>query len=1068
MSLKLYISNDIDKLALKLASNIKSNPLELYQKEVIVVQTDGMSSWISLKMAENNKIFSNFLFLSPNNLLFELFRIAGINNSGIYDTNNIKWIIFDILSEKEFKSRFYHVYLYFENDKIKQLQLATKIADLYDQYVIYRPDYIRLWNENKSPEIKTYLANHEKWQKWIWLKIKEKIGTKAIDKVQMRDALINKFDDKNFISKVKSNFPRISLFGFSLFTLFHIEVFISALKEIIDVGFYLTNPSPEDYWFKDIKEKTRVKIEKSSGISTGDLKLVVGNQLLMNQGKTAKDLYNMLFDIDEIFNIMDNESYVNPPVKDSLLHTIQNEVYYNIPNVNRDIIPKKLLNDGSITIASNYTEVREVENLYSYLLKQIEENDYKLKDIIVQTTDIDLYTPIVKAVFDNAKVKIPYSIADRSYAGNDNLIGILKQLLSLQKDEFSSEDILQLLDFAAIRRKFDISNIKIIRTLVEMANIRHGINGSPQNDTVYVSWNYGLERVLLGYAMKSDSLITLPNKDYEILPLEIVEGDFAKEGLKLKYFVDTLIHFVNSRSKHRSISEWREYIFEYIEQILTIGDDSINDLNYIFKKLSFSDEIIDIIDEKISYKVFSNAFLDSLYANNRSSRFISGKITFCSMIPMRSIPYKVVAVLGLNAKTFPRKQTDVSFDLMRFEHRKGDRNLKETDKYLFFETLLSAKEKLYLSYIGISVKDNSDLPPSPVLDELIDYISLKSEIDPNSSKMIIRHAIDNSDIKYYSDIDSKYYTYLSYGKNKDSLEFGNKTDKQLNHFTKYIDFDELTTFVENPVKWHFTKSLNINYCENSISLPETEIFELDSREKYKLKNEIIKSQIIKFHPESLKKKIIKGELPLKNMASFELERTIEELSPVLDYYNNLISGKTPREIEFELLIGKNTIRGKIDNIFDNDIIVVNLSSSHFKSLAILKLISWICSAADIPVNKFILLYLKDNKILKIKEVEKIYKEKALDKLKVVVEFFNNSLEKIIPFIPIANYEYLRKAKGKSRKAGTPIEEFLKALDKKSKYDRYIEKVLEENVFEKYNEVENDILKLAQLFFDDEI
>ncbi len=1068
MSLKLYISNDIDKLALKLASNIESSPLELYQKEVIVVQTDGMSSWISLKLAENNKVFSNFDFLSPNKLLFELFRIAGIYNSGIYDTNNLKWIIFDILDEQEFKSRFYQVYLYFQNDKIKQLQLATKIADLYDQYVIYRPDYIRLWNENKSPEIKTYLANHEKWQKWIWQKIKEKIGDKAIDKVQMRDALIKKFDDENFISKVKSKFPRISLFGFSLFTLFHIEVFMSALKELVDVDFYLTNPSPEDYWFKDIKDKTRVKIEKSSGISTEELKLAVGNQLLMNQGRTAKDLYNMLFDIDEIFNIMDNESYVNPPVKDSLLHTIQNEVYYNIPNVNRDIIPEKLLNDGSITIASNYTEVREVENLYSYLLKQIEENNYKLKDIIVQTSDIDLYTPIIKAVFDNAKVKIPYSIADRSYAGNDNLIGVLKQLLSLQKDEFSSEDILQLLDFGAIRRKFDISNIRTIRILVKMANIRHGINGSPQNDTVFVSWKYGLERILLGYAMKTDSLITLPNRDYEILPLEIAEGDFAKEGLKLKSFVDTLIHFVNKRSRPKFIAEWREYIIDFINQILEISDDSINDLNYIFDKLSFSDEIIDILDEKISYEVFSNAFIDSLYSNNRSSRFISGKITFCSMIPMRSIPYKVVAVLGLNVKTFPRKQTDISFDLIRFEHRKGDRNLKETDKYLFFETLLSAKEKLYLSYIGINIKDNSDLPPSPVLDELIDYISLKSEVDISSSNVILRHAIDNYDTKYYSDLDSKYYTYLAYGYSKDSVNLEKKSENKSIAPIKYIDFTGLRKFIENPVKWYFTKSLNINYYENSILLPETEIFELDRLEKYKLKSEIIKNKNSQFYPESIKKKMIKGELPLKNMASFELESTIEELNPILDYYNNLISGKTPREIEFELPIGENTIRGKIDNIFDNDIIVVNLSSSHFKSLAILKLISWICSAKDIPVNNFILLYLKDKKALTIKEVEKISKEDAFEKLKGIIGYFNKSLDEITPFIPLASYEYLRKVKRKSRKAGTPLEVFLKILDEKSKYDQYIEKVLEENIFDKFDEDENDILRLAQLFFDDEI
>jgi len=472
MALKLYISNDIEKLVGKLADTIKENPLDLFQKEYIIVQTSGMSRWISVKTTENNKIFSNFEFLSPNNLFFELFKIAGIYNSNLYDTNSLKWIVFDILGTKEFKNNFSNTHSYFNNDRIKQLQLATKLSDLFDQYVIYRPDFIRNWNNDEEIIIKNSLTYHEKWQRWIWSKIKEKLGSEAIDKVQMRDELLEKFNsDSAFVDTIKKKFPRISLFGFSIFTMFHVEVFLENLKDIIDVDFYLFNPAPEQFWFHDIKDKTKVKVERFVGKTAEEMKLMVGNQLLMNQGKTAKDLFLMLFSNDEFINLMDNSSLINPPDKDSLLHTIQNEIYYNVSNAERDDIDEKILKDSSIQIASNYSALREVETLYNYLLKQIEENNYQLKDIIVQTSSIDLYTPLIKAVFDNAEVKIPYTIADRSYAGNDNLVSILKQLLSIQKDEFTSEDILQLLEYDIIRKKFGISNIKIIRTLVDMANI---------------------------------------------------------------------------------------------------------------------------------------------------------------------------------------------------------------------------------------------------------------------------------------------------------------------------------------------------------------------------------------------------------------------------------------------------------------------------------------------------------------------------------------------------------------------------------------------------------------------
>ncbi len=1069
MSLNLYISNDIEKLVNKLATNIKNNPVDLYQKDVVVIQTEGMSRWLSVKIAEKNKIFSNFDFFSPNNLLFELFKIAGIFNSGLYDTNNLKWIIFNILGSNEFKSKFLSTYLYFENDRIKQLQLATKVADLFDQYIIYRPDYIRLWNENKSPQMNSYLAIHEKWQKWIWLKIKEKIGNNAIDKVQMRDALLEKFKDDIFIKKVKSKFPRISLFGFSLFTLFHIEVFLNALKDIIDVEFYLTNPSPEDYWFKDIKEKTRVKLEKDYENTVKELKLEVGNQLLMNQGRTAKDLYNMLFDIDDIFNVLDNESFVNPPPSDTLLHTIQNDIYYNINNTNRKSIPRELLQDGTIQIVKNYTPVREVETLYNYILKQIEENDYKLKDIIVQTTNIDLYTPIIKAVFDNAEVKIPYTIADRSYKGNDTLIGILKQLLSLQKDEFTSEDILQLLDYDIISSKFNITNTNVIRTLVKNANIRHGISGSKENDTLFVSWKYGLERILLSYAIKSDDLLASPNGDYEVIPLDIVEGDYAQEGLKLKSFVDTLIYFIDLRTRPRKLSEWREYIFDFIDKVLDIGDNTIIDLNYILDKLSFSNEVIGVLDDKLAYDVFFKAFIDSLYSNNRNGRFISGKITFCSMIPMRSIPYKVIAILGLNAKSFPRKQVDTSFDLIKYEYRVGDRNLKETDKYLFFETLLSAKEKLFLSYLGISSKDNSEMPPSLVVDELIEYISVKSEIDVSQTSLIIVHAIDNYNQVYYDKSKSDYYTYLNYGKEKNKQGF-QSIEKNNFQPDKFVNIKDLSTFFKNPIKWYFTRILNINYYENSILLPEAEIFELNNLEKHILREELLKNKNLKEYTNILKKKIIKGELPLKNMAKYEVETTIEDMYLVLEYIDLLKSGKQQRAIDFELELDQIIIFGELDNVYEDEIILIDLSTDYFKSLVMLRVYSWICVSAKLPITKFTLLHFNnDKKDMKIKSVNLPDTILANSSLIQLIKIFNKGHKGILPFLPKASYEYLRKARNKTRSYGTPFQIFINILEKKSQYDKYLSEALEQDVFSRFeNSEENEIMNIAKLFFNDDI
>lgn len=1067
MALNLYISNNINNLANKLAINIKSHPLGIFQKEFLIVQTEGMSKWISVKAAEKNQIFANFEFLSPNSLLYELFQLAGIKNHGLYETINLKWIIYKIIGSEEFKNKFSKTYQYFENDRIKKLQLATKIADLFDQYVIYRSDYIRSWNENKLIGLNKAFFFHEKWQKWIWLQIKEKYRGYDIDKVQMRDLLLEKFEnDDVFKQVIKKKFPRVSLFGFSIFTPFHLDVFMKLSKEIVSLDFYLFSPSPESFWFHDIAEKTKLKIENYSGKRADDLKLEVGNQLLMNQGKTAKNLYLMLFESDDFINVMDNESLVVEPMRNSMLHIIQNDIYNNTPNSKREKLTIDIIADGSLQIASNYTPAREVETLYSYLLKQIDENGYKPKDIIVQTTNIDLYSPYIKAVFDNAQTQIPYAIADRSFSGTDNLVGVLKILLSLQKDEFSSEDILQLLEFDVIRKKFEISNLKNIRTLVKRANIRHGIKGEIENDTLFVSWKYGLERILLGYAIKDESLYHFPGKNYPILPLEIVEGEYAKEGLKLKRFVDTLIEFVVNRNKPRKLNQWSEYVMELINALLEIEDSQIAELNYILEKLTLSEILNKLINDDITYEVFSKAFLDILYADNRSSKFISGKVTFCSMIPMRSIPYKVIAVLGLNKNVFPRQTSDFSFDLMQPEKRWGDRNIKETDKYLFFETLLSAEEKFYLSYIGQDIKDNSEIPPSSLVDEVLEYISNASIVENSSENIVIKHSLNNYNRKYYSEKFPKYYTYLNYGNRGDFSSINKGDDVELN-VDKKIRLKDLLSFYKNPIKWYFNKKLKIFYNEEKILLPKTELFELDNLEKYTLKNEIVKIDDTKNINDFVDTKIISGQLPLKNMSVFEINKTNEELKDLLLKFNEIKKDSKEKSYIIEISKSDYSIYGEIGNIYGNKMIIVNLSTNISKALVQLQINRWICAEANMPVENFILIY-KNKEIVETITLKKPNRSDAISKINKAVEKYFEGFENIIPFSPKASYAYLERILVKVKAKTIPIDVFKKAIENETKYDLYLQKLVEEGYFDKLKneDGENEIKEIATLLFEE--
>ncbi len=1069
MSLRTYISNDIEKLVNKLAENIESGKQDIYYSEKIIVQTEGMGRWISIKTAEKNGIFSNFEFFSPGDLLFQLFRLAKITDVDLYNTGNLKWIIFNILGTESFQEKFNTTYHYYKQDQIKQLQLATKLADLFDQYSIYRPEFIRSWNENKAATVKKSFIYHEKWQRWIWRKIKDFFGDNAYDKVEMRDYLIDKLkNDSNFIENVKIKFPHISFFGFSVFTPFHLEIFLEYLNNITDVDFYLFNPAPEEFWLHDIPEKSKVKIERFFGDTAEKLKLVSGNKLLMNLGKTAKDFYLMLFENDSFINTLDNESLISPPVPTDLLHTLQYDIYYNIPENKRKPIPQKYINDDSLEIVSNYSPVREVEALYNYLLKQIENHGYKPQEILVQTTNIDLYTPYIKAVFDNANIKIPYTIADRSFSGTDNMIGILKQILSIHADEFTSENVVQLLEFEEVRRKFDIRNIKLIRQLVEIANIRHGIYGNMNNDTIYVSWKYGLEKILLGYAIKSDELYTPPDKNYGLYPLDFIESEYASEGLKLIAFVDTLIDFLEKRKKHRTLSEWQLFIRQEIEILMEIPEKKQSELNYIYQKLALSGIITDKITEEFSYEVFSKAFMDSLFANTRKGSFISGNITFSSMIPMRSIPYKVVAILGLNMNDFPRKNTEYSFDLITSMHKPGDRNIKETDKYLFFESLLSTKEKLYLSYIGQNIKDTSEIPPSQVIDDILSYITANSDIE----KEIIKHPLHNFNSKYFDADFPLYYTYLNTESNN-KIDFLQSEPEKPKEQSKYISPTQLLSFFKHPVKWYFNNVLKIYYKEETVLLQETEKFEIENFDKYYLKNLLVKSSENTIPEEIIRKEIIRGNMPLKNISGVLVDKLRKEVEEIALKYRE-ITQNIPEEtfdIQIELSSG-HIIRGEIANIYGDSLVLLNFSSKN-KLIEQIQLYRWMSAAAGLHIENFYIIS-KDNK-LDI-ALEKCDKDIAYRKLENIIKYYKKGMENILPFNPVASFEYYKAHISKKYKKN-PFEKFMYVIKpprylrgEKPYIDPYFKRLIETQYLEKYRDMEIDddniMYILANLFFEE--
>ncbi|MBK0384410.1 exodeoxyribonuclease V subunit gamma [Pedobacter sp. SD-b] len=991
MAVSLKVSNSLEKLAIQFCDDLKSKKIGVFQPYHFVTQTDGMNNWLKLQLANHLKIAANYRFLKPNDLVAQIYHILGGDYLQPLSPENQSWLIFKILGTESFVKKFKNIAQYYDEDNLdrdlKRLALAKKIADLFDQYQIYRPETIKLWNRATLEDI-----GYDEWQKYLWIKAKELADKQFPDKTFMSDFIIEALKNPRNINRLKQTIPDVYLFGLSVLTDFHIQLF-HILGEQVNFYYYLLNPAPEQYWIEDISKKRAIRLQDK--FNDEEYYQSEGNTLLSNWGKVIQSTFFLLFKNEEMLNayeVIENQLFNNK----TLLKTIQNEIYENTRDENRQILNQEIINDGSLSINSCYNAAREVEALYNYLVSLVDKGLERLspRDIVVMVTDIDTYAPYIKATFNNAPYKFNFGIADESFTSNDTIAAALIALMEMNNHNLTAENVLQLLDFGYIRKRFGINDLTLIRKTVNKANIRFGVAGNLDDESVYVSWKYGLERIMLGICMSGSEEYEFQNDT--LFPLDVIEGSAAHEVIRFVHFVEVLTASIKLRERDRSLTDWVKYIENILGNLIFDTVDNIDeDYNLLIKQLEKYNSLNELLTENISFQLFSYSLLQSLSASTKSGSFVGGGITFCSLIPMRSIPFKIVALLGLNYDKFPRKEQPIDFDLIKQQPKLGDRNVKDNDKHLFLETILSAKEKLYISYIGQSDKDNTTIPPSALVDELLDYLQYKYPKDDLAKQMIIKHPLHNFSDRN-NDLDRA--NYLNHVELK-KFNFFQKEPKSNYLELQEININSFINFFKNPFKAYYQKVLNIYYDDEQLLLTDTEPFELDNLQLWELKQNLLlaKAEDLPI----LKNKLLKtGNLPLKNMADLVLNKTDEEVNKVREIFNKLVKDEEEKSVlvEVKLNDNKNLIIGNIPDVYGNKLIVISWSKNDNKILleAYLKYLAAQASGLDLT-----LYFISANNEKAFKGI-RINSAQAKEKLEEIFKLYQKGLKNVLCFYPSFN------------------------------------------------------------------
>lgn len=720
--LYLYQSNRLEQLCELFIRMVHAVPLSNpFQSELVMIQSRGIGRWISLNLAQKMGIAANLDFVLPAAYVWRLVQrsIPDLPSVSPFSPPIMLWRLMALLPSLD-DAIFEPLIRYQEKGELSRFELAGKIADIFDQYQVFRPDWIRRWEKGEQ----IGLGDDEVWQAALWKKLAE--GSPAQHRVRMLDQL--------FPALSVQNMPeRLSLFGIANLAPMYLAL-IKRMAELTDVCVFVLNPCAE-YWgdIVDVRGQLSLPLEETVWEE--------GHPLLASLGKQGRDFFDQIIE-----HVTESRNGFEPPSDEHILARLQRDILLFSPPDASPIWPAD--DDHSIEIHIAHTPVRELEILKDVLLAHLDiDPTLTPADIAVLTPDIHAYAPYIDAVFGHAvdAPALPYSIADRSVQYEEPLLATFMALLALMDSRFPVDQVMALLDCPALLARFSLApeHVPLLQQWVRESGIRWGIDAAHKvrlgllNDSLY-TWRWGLDRLLLGSVLPEAMAGEESPVFASLLPAPGVVGEMREPLAALCQFFYTLQTLESQWSLPCTIETWHTRLRDGIDALFVASATEEAAFNVLYEALEalLSETTLAMFQNTVGLSVIRDWFKHRLSVVS-SSGFLAGGVTFCAMVPMRAIPFRILCVIGLNAGAYPRDERPVSFDLVAQHPRRGDRSRRFDDRYLFLEAILSARDKLYLSYVGVSAQRGGPLPPSVLISDLIDVLARMSGVSALSQRGVL-------------------------------------------------------------------------------------------------------------------------------------------------------------------------------------------------------------------------------------------------------------------------------------------------------------------------------------------
>ena len=919
--LSLFQSNQMGVLAEVFCARAPEGR-DPFEPLTVIVQSLGMGQWLKMQLAEHHGIAAQVDAVLPANFLWGLYQklVPGARDlrESPFDREQLAFRIMRLLKGAEL-SPAVSSYLAGEGDgDLLRYQLSEQLAGLFDQYLLYRPQWMQDWREPVTKG--SAVSEQERWQRKLWRLLVADLpeAERHLDRASLHLQAMAAFRAGEV---GPAQLPgRLAVFGLSTMPPLQLEA-LQAIGGVTDVDIYFLNPC-QHYWGdivspKDMAKRSVRALLQGAGQGqplTDDDYLEIGNPILSSFGKQGREFLEMLLELDSLHTV----EHFAPDEADGALARVKQEIF-NLEfgeefGSGLTPSPQPLPDNRSIQLHSCHSRLREVEVLRDQLLHILaSDRSISLSDIIVMVPNVSDYAPLVQTVFGDP---LHYRISDRSQPEEAPLLASFLQLLALPHSRFTAAEVLDLLESPAIARQFDLDEEELAQLAIWVSElaIRWEVDGEAKvshwqlpaadNNT----WRFGLDRLLLGFARAATEGVWEGVLAHDISPQE------TELVGKLAHIIDLLAEYRDQFTQPRTISDWQLLLDKLLGQFFHPVQEEVLEVTAIREALQALVNAASEAgqEEQISFGLISYLLTTQLGSKTSGAGFMSGGITFATLVPMRSIPFKVVCLLGMNDGEYPRDKRPLSFDLLQEEHRKGDRSRKLDDRYLFLEALLSAQDIFYVSYIGLGIRDNEPKPPSVLVTEWQAYLqAIFTGFEP------MEHPLQPFSAKHYAGD-----AYQSYSQVWHTDEVGSEPEAPF--VKKALAADEelrltsaaqLGQFLSHSGRFFLQQRLGVYFDQDELAPSDTEPFALDQLERYQLADSALTALLNKRDMDNWRAtQIASGLVMPGDLGEEQLEPQISLAEGIANKVDEYRRGEL-REVSGEWSDGQDSLFYRLENIY---------------------------------------------------------------------------------------------------------------------------------------------------------